>query len=133
MTQLKLKTIVSIKQLISLSQTTTEMTSSRRSSISADLSGDTKRSSQLKITKSVIAQLQKVAEQEEKELLVYAVREELMRRVMDEIYKRYLEQQSIRFTVDCAHKALVQILKTEFYVHDKVKENIKVFLFFIYL
>lgn len=75
----------------------------------------------MKITRSVIAQLQKVAEQEEKELFVYSVREELMRRVMDEIYKRYLERQSVTLTVDCAYKALVQMLKMEFCVHDKVQ------------
>lgn len=89
---------------------------SRRSS--AELT-DGKRLSHLKISKSLLAQLHKVAEQEEREMIVYFVREELMKRVMDEIYRRYLERQSIKFTVDCAHKALVQTLKTEFLVHDK--------------
>lgn len=81
---------------------------------------ETKHASQAKVSKSAIGQIPKIADQEEKELVVYSVREELMKRVMDEIYKRYLEKQCIKFTVDCAHKALIQVLKNEFLVHDKV-------------
>lgn len=104
------------------------MTSSKRASAELVLNAisETKqRTSQLKISKSVIALLQKVAEQEEKELFLYSIREELMDRVMEEIYKRYLERQSIKFTVDCAYKALVQVLKTNFFVHDKVTVKCK--------
>lgn len=105
-----------------------KMTSSRRTSseLASTVPSETKqRTSQLRISKSVIAHLQKVAEQEEKELFLYSLREELINRVMNVIYKRYLEKQCVKFTVDCAYKALVQILKIEFLIHDKVNNNLR--------
>lgn len=38
---------------------------------------------------------------------------------MDEIKRRHIEKESIKYTVNCAHRALLQLLEMEFYVHDK--------------
>lgn len=62
---------------------------------------------------------QKIVEQEDEELVVFSIREELMQNVMDEIRAREIEKESIKYTVNCAHKALLQLLSIEFYVHDK--------------
>lgn len=64
----------------------------------------------------------KIADEEEIELLVYAVREDLIRRVMNEIQARHAEKQSFKYIVDCAHKALLQLLSVKFYVHDKKQQ-----------
>lgn len=61
----------------------------------------------------------RIFEQEQTDLIIYSIREELLDRVMDEVYAKYMQKQSIKYTVHCAYHSLLQILSTEFFVHDK--------------
>ncbi|KAF2903354.1 hypothetical protein ILUMI_02831 [Ignelater luminosus] len=65
--------------------------------------------------------LQKILENEEQELIVYSIREEIMQKVMNECYKKYMEKQCIKFTVHCAYRALVQLVNLGLFHHDPGK------------
>ncbi|KAB0793673.1 hypothetical protein PPYR_13293 [Photinus pyralis] len=65
-----------------------------------------------------IQEMQKILERQEEDLVVYAVREELMTRVMNECYKSYIEKQSVKLMVHCAHRALVQLVNFGCFNHD---------------
>lgn len=53
---------------------------------------------------------------------MFEIREDLMSRVLNECYKKYIEKESIKYVVDCAHLAWKQIVDLNFYVHDSVTD-----------
>lgn len=73
-----------------------------------------------KISSSVDRRLQEVEEREDKELFIYSIREDIVQRTTDHIYRRDLNRQCVTYTIECARAALVRILETEFCIHDRV-------------
>lgn len=62
---------------------------------------------------------QKLQEEEERDLIIYSIRNEIIDIALQKCYENYLQNQSIKFVAHCAHKALVKLLELEFYYHDQ--------------
>ncbi|GLV34899.1 hypothetical protein CBL_09379 [Carabus blaptoides fortunei] len=63
-----------------------------------------------------------VMDQQEFYLMMLEIREELLSRVLDECYKKYIEKESIKYIVDCAYLSWKQIVDINFYVHDRLTD-----------
>lgn len=50
-------------------------------------------------------------------MVPYAIREEILDRVMNHIYDKYLEKEMYNFVIECAFDAFIQFLNMEFYFH----------------
>ncbi|KAF5290509.1 hypothetical protein FQA39_LY03613 [Lamprigera yunnana] len=70
---------------------------------------------------SALGNLQKIVELQERDLIVYSIREELMAKVMEECYKNYIDKQSVKFMVHCGMKAIVQLVHMSSFNHDAGK------------
>lgn len=68
--------------------------------------------------------VQKMLETQESLADVLFVREELMSNVLRKCYENDINERSISFMVRCAYKAMLQIIDTEFYFHDSIKNDI---------
>lgn len=72
-------------------------------------------------TSKIISKLpfsSQILEEEENDNVVYAIREEIMQKVMSEIDMIGSKQKLVEFVVDCAHSALVQFISLQFYHHN---------------
>ncbi|KAF5288437.1 hypothetical protein FQR65_LT02089 [Abscondita terminalis] len=90
--------------------------SSKRSSTGSTSSYDVSRRN--KLPDWMFKEMQSVIKKQERDLIVYSVREELMSRVMNECYKRYIEQQTFKFMAQCSTRAFVELLNLSNFNHD---------------
>lgn len=69
--------------------------------------------------------LSQIYYEEENDNAVYAIREEIMERVMSEIDIIYSQQKLIEFVVDSAHSAMVKLIGLYFYHHNDLPNVIR--------
>ncbi|KAL4714274.1 hypothetical protein ACJJTC_009626 [Scirpophaga incertulas] len=59
-----------------------------------------------------------VLQKEDNDLFILNIREDILDKTMDIIYERYMETQTVSFTVHCAAQAWLKLIDWEFYRHD---------------
>lgn len=90
--------------------------SSRKSTNSTSSSFDLSRRNEL--PEWVFEETQRVIDKQEKDSIIYSIREDLMSRVMNVCYQNYLEKQTVKFMAHCTVKAFAQLLNMAFFNHD---------------